>query len=191
MSTINAKISKILIPLDDSELAMKAADYALLITKGLNAELLAIHVVRSEDALIATNSLIEDLETVTTEDSILQKVKKDAQKWFNAIKEKSSANGIQLKTGLVISPTEVEDAIVNFAERENVDLIVIGNGKSGLKERLLGSTTSYIASQTKRPILIVKFRLFFLFSIQPCFFLRYFGFISIMLVMCVRYSSRQ
>ena len=55
MSTINAKISKIFVLLDDSELAMKAADYALLITKGLNAELLAIHVVRSEDALIATN----------------------------------------------------------------------------------------------------------------------------------------
>src|SRR5215813_14223233 len=113
MSTINAKISKILVPLDDSELAMKAADYALLITKGLNAELLAIHVVRSEDALIATNSLIEDLETVTTEDSLLQRVKKDVQKWFNAIKEKSSANGIQLKTGLVISPTGIEDAIVS------------------------------------------------------------------------------
>src|SRR5262249_11784075 len=155
MSTIKAKVSKILVPLDDSELAMKAADYALLITKGLNAELLAIHVVRSEDALIATNSLIEDLETVTTEDSLLQKVKKDAQKWFNAIKEKSIA-GIQLKTGLVISPTEIEDAIVNYAERENVDLIVIGNGKSGLKERLLGSTTSHVATQTKRPILIVK-----------------------------------
>ena len=32
--------------------------------------------------------------------------------------------------------------------------------------------------------------LFFLFSIQPCFFLRYFGFISILLVMCVRYSRQ-
>ena len=83
-------------------------------------------------------------------------MKKDVQKWFNAIKEKGSANGIQLKTGLVISPTEIEDAIVNYAERENVDLIVIGNGKSGLKERLLGSTTSHVATQTKRPILIVK-----------------------------------
>jgi len=63
MSTIKAKISKILVPLDDSELATKAADYVLLITKGLNTELLAIHVVRSEDALVATNSLIEDLES--------------------------------------------------------------------------------------------------------------------------------
>jgi len=156
MSTIKEKISKILVPLDDSESAMKAADYALLITKGLNAELLAIHVVRSEDAVVATNSLIEDLETVTTGDSILQKVKGDVEKWFNAIKQKSSTNGIRLKTGLLISPTEIEDAIVNYAERENVDLIVIGNGKSGLKERLLGSTTSHVATQTKRSILIVK-----------------------------------
>jgi nucleotide-binding universal stress UspA family protein len=85
----------------------------------------------------------------------LQKVKEDAQKWFNTIKEKSSANGIRLRTGLVISPTEIEDTIVDYAERENVDLIVIG-GKSGLKERLLGSTTSRVATQTKRAILIVK-----------------------------------
>jgi nucleotide-binding universal stress UspA family protein len=135
---------------------MEAADYALLITKGLSAELIAIHVVRSEDALVATNLLIEDLQTVTTEDSILQKVKKDAQEWFNSIKQKSSANGIQLRTGLVISPTDIEDTIVNYAQRENVDLIVIGGGKSGLKERLLGSITSRVATQTKCPLLIVK-----------------------------------
>lgn len=157
MSTIEAKISKILVPLDDSELAMKAADYALLITKGLNAELIAIHVVRSEDALVVTNSLIENLDTITTEDSLLQKVKDDAEKWFNTIKQKSNANGIRLRTGLVVSPTETEDAIVNYAERENVDLIVIGGEeKSGLKQRLHGSATSHIATQTKRSILIVK-----------------------------------
>jgi nucleotide-binding universal stress UspA family protein len=156
LSSTKTRISKILVPLDDSESAMKAADYALLISKGLNAELLAIHVVRTEDALIATDSLIEDLGTITTGDSILQKVKEDAQKWFNVIKQKSSANGIRLRTGLVISPIEIEDAIVNYADRENVDLVVIGGGKSGLKERLLGSTTSRVATQIKGPILIVK-----------------------------------
>ena len=156
MSSIKSRISKILIPLDDSESSMNAADYALLITKGLNAELIAIHVVRSEDARVATNLLIENLDTVTTGDSVLQKVKEDAQKWFNVIKQKSSVNGIRLRTGLVISPIEIEDAIVNYADRENVDLIVIGGGKSGLKQRLLGSTTSHVATQTKRPIFIVK-----------------------------------
>jgi nucleotide-binding universal stress UspA family protein len=156
LSSIRSRISKILVPLDDSESATNAADYALLISKGLNAEVIATHVVRTEDALIATDSLIEDLGTITTGDSILQKVKEDAQKWFNEIKQKSNANGIRLRTGLVISPIEIEDAIVNYAERENVDLVVIGGGKSGLKERLLGSTTSRVATQIKGPILIVK-----------------------------------
>ena len=64
MSSITARISKILVPIDDSESAMKAADYALLITKGLNAELVAIHVVRTEDALVVTDSLIENLDTI-------------------------------------------------------------------------------------------------------------------------------
>jgi nucleotide-binding universal stress UspA family protein len=157
LSSITARISKILIPLDDSESAMKAAEYALLITKGLNAELVAIHVVRTEDALVATDSLIENLDTITSQDAILQKVKNDAEKWFNIIKEKSNTNGIRLRTGLVVSSIEVDDAIINYAERENVDLIVMGEEeKSGLKQRLRATTASHVATQTKRPILIVK-----------------------------------
>lgn len=62
---------------------------------------------------------------------------------------------VQMTTGLVMSPTEIEDTIVD-ADRENVDLIVIGGGKSRLKERLLGSTTSRVASQIKGPILVAK-----------------------------------
>jgi nucleotide-binding universal stress UspA family protein len=145
-----------LVALDSSESAVKAADYALVITKGLNAELIAIHAVRTEDVLYETRNMLTDIETVTTGDPMLQKIKEDAQRWFNTIKQKSNANGIPLRTGLVISPTDIEDTIVDYADREDVDLIVIGGGKSGLKERLLGSTTSRVATQTKRPILVAK-----------------------------------
>ena len=141
-----------MVALDGSE----SADYALVITKGLNAELIAIHAVRTEDVLYETRNMLTDIETVTTGDPILQKVKEDAQRWFNTIKEKSSANGIPIRTGLVISPTEIEDTIVDYADRENVGLIVIGSGKSGLKERVLGFTTSRVASQIKRPILVAE-----------------------------------
>jgi nucleotide-binding universal stress UspA family protein len=145
-----------LVALDGSESAVKAADYALVITKGLNAELIAIHAVRTEDVLYETRNRLTDIGTVTSGDPMLQKVKEDAQQWFNTIKEKSSANGTPLMTGLVISPTEIEDTIVDYADREDVDLIVIGGGKSGLKERLLGSVTSRVATQTRRPILVAK-----------------------------------
>jgi nucleotide-binding universal stress UspA family protein len=157
MSSIKARISKIVVPLDGSQSGMDAADYALLLAKQSNAELIAIHAVRSEDARYQfTDMLIENIETPSTADSILQKIKEDAQMWFNTIKQKSSSNGIRLRMGLVISPTEIEDTIVDYAERENADLIVIGGGKTGLKERLLGTISSKVVAQTKRPILIVK-----------------------------------
>jgi nucleotide-binding universal stress UspA family protein len=87
----------------------------------------------------------------------VQKVKKVAEEWFSTIRDKSSANGIRLKTGLVVSSIEVEDAIVNYADRENFDLTVIGDErKSGLERRLHGPIASQKAAQTKRPLLIVK-----------------------------------
>ncbi|HEY9387903.1 MAG TPA: universal stress protein [Nitrososphaeraceae archaeon] len=157
MSFIKARISKIVVPLDGSESAMDAADYALLIAKQSNAELIAIHAARTQDVRYQlTNMLIEDIETPTTADSVLQRIKDDAHRWTNAIKQKSSANGIRLRTALVIDSTEIADTIVHYTERENADLIVIGGGKTGLKERILGSTTSKVVAQTKRPILIVK-----------------------------------
>jgi nucleotide-binding universal stress UspA family protein len=143
-----------LVALDGSESAEKAVDFGLVITKGLNAELIAIHAMRTEDVMYETRKKLTDIDTVTTGDPLLQKI--NAQSWFNNIKEKSSANGIPIRTGLVMSPTEIEDTIVDYADRKNVDLIVIGGGKSRLKERLLGSTTSRVASQIKRPILVAK-----------------------------------
>lgn len=107
--------------------------------------------------MVATNSLVENLDTITTEDSLVQQVKNDVEKWFSTIREKSSANGINLKAGLVVSSIEVDDTIVNYAELENVDLIVMGEEeKSGLKQRLLSTAASHVATETNRPILIVK-----------------------------------
>ena len=141
-----------MVALDGCKSAEKAAGWVSN-TKGLNAELIVIHAVRTEDVMYETRNKLADIETVTTGDPLLQKA---AKSWFNNIKEKSSANGIPITTGLVMSPTEIEDTIVDYADRENVDLIVIGGGKSRLKERLLGSTTSRVASQIKRPILVAK-----------------------------------
>ena len=123
--------------------------------------MVAIHTVRTEDVKYQlTDMLVEDIETPTTADSVLQRIKDDAQKWTNAIKQKSSVNGIRLRTALVIDSTEIADTIVNYTDRENADLIVIGGGRIGFKERLsgsaLGSITSKVVALTNRPILIVK-----------------------------------
>ena len=87
-----------MVALAGSESAEKAADYALVITKGLNAELISIHAVRTEDVLYETHNMLTDIETVTIGDPLLEKIEEGAQRWFNNIKEKSSANGIRIRT---------------------------------------------------------------------------------------------
>ena len=50
-------------------------------------------------------------------------------------------------------------AIVEYAKRKNVDLIVIGTRRgtrSGLKKILLGSVTSGVVNYARCPVMIVK-----------------------------------
>ena len=64
---------------------------------------------------------------------------------------------IELKTEVVVSSTSVIAAIVDYAEHENVDLIVIGSrGRSGFKKLLLGSTASGVVTYATCPVLVVK-----------------------------------
>ena len=47
--------------------------------------------------------------------------------------------------------------IVEVAEKQNFDLIVIGSrGMGAAKELFLGSTSNYILHKSKKPVLVVK-----------------------------------
>jgi len=47
--------------------------------------------------------------------------------------------------------------IVEYAEKQDVDLIVIGTrGMSGIKRTLLGSTASGVVTYAQCPVLVVK-----------------------------------
>jgi nucleotide-binding universal stress UspA family protein len=70
-------------------------------------------------------------------------------------KKTSSVN--QLKTQVVVSPLSVTGSIVQYAERENIDLIVVGTrGRSGFKRLLLGSTASGIVTHAHCPVMVVR-----------------------------------
>ncbi len=63
---------------------------------------------------------------------------------------------IQLRTEIISSVTTV-GGIVNFAERENIDLIAIGTrGRSGFKKLLLGSVASGVVTYAHCPVMVVK-----------------------------------
>ena len=158
LSQIKGKFSKILITVDGSEESMNAADYAIAMAKkeDNDAQLIALHVLYSQTGYAYSTNLF-GLVTPSSINELLKDAKHEAQQWFDKIKEKMYENDIQLKTEVVVSSTSVVSAIVDYAENENVDLIVIGSrGRSGFKKLLLGSTASGVVTYATCPVLVVK-----------------------------------
>jgi nucleotide-binding universal stress UspA family protein len=68
-----------------------------------------------------------------------------------------NTSSIKLKTQVIISPISVTGNIVEYAEREKIDLIVIGRrGRSAFKRMLLGSTASGVVTHARCPVMVVK-----------------------------------
>ena len=58
---------------------------------------------------------------------------------------------------MVVSVIFITGSIAQYAERENIDLIVVGTrGRSGFKRLLLGSTASGIVTHTHCPVIVVR-----------------------------------
>jgi nucleotide-binding universal stress UspA family protein len=57
----------------------------------------------------------------------------------------------------LIASSSVVGGIIDFAEKENIELIVVGTrGRSGLKRLLLSSVASGIVNYAHCPVMIVK-----------------------------------
>jgi nucleotide-binding universal stress UspA family protein len=154
---MNVEISKILVPVDGSEASMNAFDYAMFLAKNIKSQLIAMHAIKPGDAYdYMQDLLIENLDTVTTSDSLVQTIKQDADRWFTDIKRKSSASGIQVRTGIVVSSKGIEQTIIDYAGREGVGLIVIGTKGTGFTQRMLGSVASHVIDNSAYPVLVVK-----------------------------------
>jgi len=62
-----------------------------------------------------------------------------------------------VQTEILVAVNSVVKEIVEYAEKQDVDLIVIGTrGMSGLKRILLGSTSSGVVKYAHCPVLVVK-----------------------------------
>jgi nucleotide-binding universal stress UspA family protein len=151
-----ATIEKVLVCVDGSESSMKAADYALMQAKQHGAQVIALNVIVSQLGY-AYSAGTFGLVTPSTINDLLEKSKQEAQKWFDEISKNAVANGVKLRTEVVASPTSVVPAIVEYAENNKVDLIVVGTkGRSGFTKLLLGSVASGVVTYASCPVMVVK-----------------------------------
>ena len=82
------------------------------------------------------NHLLMQCSGLTAPDAVrdlLENTKKEAEVWFDKIRQKikdnNDSSNILLQTEVVVTATSIVSAIVEYARNKNVDLIIIGTRK--------------------------------------------------------------
>ena len=148
--------SKILVAIDGSEISMKAAVYAIDIVKKNKSHLIALTVLEISTPRRISSSFITAPTYGLKE---LEEKRKEAQQWLDKFEKLAAKeNNVKLESEIIEDPiSRVGSAIVGYAERENVDLIVIGSrGRTGFKKMLLGSVASDVVTYAHCPVMVVK-----------------------------------
>ncbi len=145
------EFSRILVAVDGSEASMDAADYAIDMAKMYNAQLTTLtvsHISLSSYGLAAPPDAIKQRK---------EKHELESKQWFDKFNQSAKQNDIQLKTELIDSQMSVEGAIVEYAESNGIDVIILGTrGRSGIKKLLLGSVASGVITYATCPVIVVK-----------------------------------
>lgn len=147
----NRIFTSIMVATDSSEAAKKAVDSAIRLAQKNNAKLYAVHVI------------------VPGETKVTQHDPRDAE-WEKHMKEYLMTQGKEAThyvvtagkiVNVAVEPVVLEgnpaDEIVNFAEKNDIELIVMGTlGKTGIERFLLGSVAENVIRHSKVPVLVVR-----------------------------------
>ncbi len=137
------------------------AGYALQFVKKLkNAgmeSVIVVHVVNELSVTLPNGlDLRENKTTVEALESADREYLYSVFERAEAIKEKIEELGVDVVLK-VITGSNTAETIVDMAEAERIDVIVIGaHGKGFLKELILGSVSLDVVRKAKCPVLLIK-----------------------------------
>jgi len=140
---------KILLPVDGSKSSLNAAKYVAKLAKELRSKcsvtLVSIHddIGLGHVKQFVAQNVIDDYLRETSEKEL-----KAAQKALDTAGIKHS---MSIKRG------NVAQEIINLANKERFDLIIMGSkGRTGILDALMGSVAQKVSASAKQPVLLVK-----------------------------------
>ncbi|MEY7850507.1 universal stress protein [Natrarchaeobius sp. A-rgal3] len=136
----------ILVPLDDSEPAMDALEFAARENPG--ATIVALHVIDPGTMAYGEGS-------VYAYEALVETRREAAADLFEAAAERVSAEDVSLETETTVGRAGRE--IVAFADDHDIDRVVIGShGRSGAARILLGSVAEHVVRRSPVPVTVVR-----------------------------------
>ena len=136
---------KILVPTDGSEFAKKAQKHALFLANISGAEIIAVSVTE--------NNFVNG---IPLDDEIYQLNQILNERSEENLKEFDKLNETDVKITHVIREGSPAKVILEVANEENIDLIVMGSsGKSGFDRFIMGSVVDKVVNSAKCAVLVV------------------------------------
>lgn len=136
---------QILIATDGSKATEKAVDFGIEIAKLNGAKVYAVHVI---------DPIFNDLMEEAWAANAYEQFKKIGREAISYVEEKAKAVGVEVESIVLEGNPAAE--IVDFAEEQGVDMIVVGSlGKSGYEQFAIGSVSAKVLRNAKVPVLVV------------------------------------
>ena len=137
----------IVIATDGSENSQRAISCGVEIAKLSGATVHALYVVD-------TPSMISETWTAGKE-MVHELIIREGKKVLSKVKKIIEDSGVEVKEVLLEGYPSEE--IINFAENNNMDLIVMGTlGKTGLERFLVGSVAENVVRNSKVPVMVIR-----------------------------------
>lgn len=140
-------MNKIIVPVDFSEQSEYALRVAATLAKKYGADILALHMLELNQAMITSSEGFHPEQTV-----FLIKL---AEKRFKEFLEKPYLNDVKVTP--VVKHYKVFSEVNEVAAEHKADLIVMGShGTDGLQEIFVGSNAEKVVRNADIPVLVIK-----------------------------------
>jgi nucleotide-binding universal stress UspA family protein len=155
------------VPIDGSKASENALEYTIKLQQNLlpsaNKEIIILNVLPHFHVPSGFERPMKSLKTgkTTSLTDFIQEmnevIKKEWNDKLSDIKKKYETPDIKIKTEIIEGSSSIADNIISFADKENANIIVIGNiGLGGIsKIKTLGSISRKVSEKANCPVLIV------------------------------------
>ena len=140
-----------LVPVDFSEEANQAVEYAIALASKLGARVTLLHVIQSSP----WGGVDMDVTVPYAYSQFIQNLEAEVARSMQACLERVTAGGLEGEVAVVHGIPFQE--ILDTAKTQQVDLIIMGTqGRTGLQHVLIGSVAEKVVRLAPCPVLVVR-----------------------------------
>lgn len=138
-------IKKILLAVEEFELAQKSLSKTIALAKTLNAKLALVTVVNSDIIITQESALIFN--------ELKENLKLSSKNLISELKNKFDLEGVEI----FIEEGTIVETILNKSKEWEADLLVVGtHARKGIDKWILGSIGEQVVAKADIPVLVIS-----------------------------------